>query len=94
MYVLSWRTVSTLIRVLFWCLFSSLLRKSGNKHQINTRVSVEIVRHSSAYIILYKFTHSSKGEVRSDPYEWMEAAYAIRLISVRFQYSCNQTCVK
>ena len=26
-YVLSWRTFSALIRVLFWCLFPSLLRK-------------------------------------------------------------------
>ena len=53
MYVLSWRTVSALTRVLFWCLFHSLLRNSGNKHQNNPLVSAETVRHSSAYIILY-----------------------------------------
>ena len=35
MYVLSWRTVYKLTRVLFWCLFPSLLRSSGNKHQNN-----------------------------------------------------------
>ena len=30
MYALSWWTVSMLTRVLFWCLFPSLLRNSGN----------------------------------------------------------------
>ena len=42
MYVLSWRTVYALTsyRVLFWCLFPSLLRNSGNKHQnINRTLS-------------------------------------------------------
>ena len=34
MYVLLWRTVYALTRVLFWCLFPSLLRNSGNKNQI------------------------------------------------------------
>ena len=48
MYVLSWQTVYALTRVLFWCLFPSLLRNSGNKHQNNPLVS-----HSSTYIILY-----------------------------------------
>ena len=53
MYVLSWRTVSVLTQVLFWYLFPSLLHNSGNKHQNNPLVSVEKVRHSSTYIILY-----------------------------------------
>ena len=53
MYVLSWRTVSALTRVLFWCLFPSLLRNSGNKHQNDPLVSAETVRHSSTQIILY-----------------------------------------
>ena len=53
MYVLSWQTVSALTRALFWCLFPSLLRNSGIKHQNNTLVSVETVRYSSTYIILY-----------------------------------------
>ena len=53
MYVLSWRTVSALTRVLFWYLFPSLLRNSGNKHQNSHLVSAETVRHSSTYIILY-----------------------------------------
>ena len=35
MYGLSWQTVYALTRVLFWCLFPSLLRNSGNKHQNN-----------------------------------------------------------
>ena len=52
-YVLSWRTVSALTRLSFWCLFPSLLRNSGNKHQNNPLVSVETVRHSNAYIFLY-----------------------------------------
>ena len=54
-YVLSWRTVSALTWVLFWYLFPSLLRKSGNKHQNNHLVSAETIRHSSTYIILYIF---------------------------------------
>ena len=53
MYVLSWRPVSALTHVLFWCLFPSLLLNSGNKHQNNALVSAETVRHSSTYIILY-----------------------------------------
>ena len=53
MYVLSWRTVSVLTRVLFWYLFHSLLRNSGIKHQNNPLVSAETIRHSSTYIILY-----------------------------------------
>ena len=55
MYVLSWRTVSALTRVLFWYLFPSLLRNSGNKHQNNPLVSAETIRRSSTYIILYLF---------------------------------------
>ena len=53
MYVLSWRTVSVLTRLLSLCLFPSLLRNSGNKHKNNPLVSAETVRHSSTYIILY-----------------------------------------
>ena len=53
MYALSWWTVSVLTRVLFWYLFPSLLRNSGNKHQNNPLVSAETIRHSSTYIILY-----------------------------------------
>ena len=54
MYELSWRTVAALTRGLFfWCLFTSLLRNSGNNHQNNPLVSAETVRHSSTYIILY-----------------------------------------
>ena len=53
MHVLSWRTVSALPRVLFWCLFPPLLRNSGNKHQNNPLLSAETVRHSNTYIILY-----------------------------------------
>ena len=62
MCVLSWRTVSALTRELFWYLFPSLLRNSGNKHQNNPLVSAETVRHSSTYIILYvlyEFTFKS-----------------------------------
>ena len=52
-YVLLWWTVSALTGVLFWYLFPSLLRDSGNKHQNNPLVSAKTVRHSSTYIILY-----------------------------------------
>ena len=56
MYVLAWRTVSALTRVLVWYLFPLSLRNSGNKHQNNPLVSAETVRHSSTYIILHSFT--------------------------------------
>ena len=52
MYEFSWRTVSALTRVLFWCLFPSLLRKSGNKHQNKpsrerwNSSSLEYIHHS------------------------------------------------
>ena len=39
MSVLLWQTVYVLTRVLFWCLFPSLLCNSGNKHQNNPLVS-------------------------------------------------------
>ena len=54
MHVLSWRTVSAPTRVLFLCLFPSLLHNSGNKHKNNPLVSTETVRHLSTYIILYQ----------------------------------------
>ena len=57
MYVLSWRTVSALTRVLFWCLFPSLLHNSGNERQNNPLVGAETVRHSSTCIILYLFAN-------------------------------------
>ena len=53
MYVLSWRTVSALTRVLFWYLFPLLLRNSENKPQSYHLVSAETVRHESTYIIPY-----------------------------------------
>ena len=56
MYVLSLQTVFALTRVLFWYLFPSLLRNSGNKYQNNPLVSAETVHHSSIYIILYVFS--------------------------------------
>ena len=46
----------------FWCLFPSLLRISGNKHQNNPLVSAETVRHSSTYIILYIFITASESK--------------------------------
>ena len=49
MYVLELRTVSALTRGLFWCL---------NKHQNNTRVSAETVRHESTYIISFLTRHN------------------------------------
>ena len=52
MYVLPWRTVSALTRVLFRCLFY-------NKHQNNPLASAGSVRHSSIYIILDILTFKS-----------------------------------
>ena len=56
MYVLEWRTVSSPTRWLFWCLFPELRSNDGNKHQNNTRVSAETVRHECKYIILFLIT--------------------------------------
>ena len=53
MYVLLWQTVYALTRVLFWCLFPSLLCNSWNKHQNNTPVSAYTVCHTGTYIVLY-----------------------------------------
>ena len=58
MFVLSRRTVSTLTRVLLRCLSPSLPHNSGNKHQNNPLVSVQTVRHSSSYSILYIYLMS------------------------------------
>ena len=55
MYALSSRTVSVLTRVLYLCLFPSLLGNLGNKHKNIPLVSAETVRHSSTYTILFKF---------------------------------------
>ena len=53
MYVLTWRTVSALTRVVFCYSFPSLLRNSGNEHQYNSLVSTETIRHSGTCIIIY-----------------------------------------
>ena len=53
MYVLEWWTVSAIARGLFCCLFPELWSNEGNKHQNNTQVSAETVRHNSTYIILF-----------------------------------------
>ena len=58
MYVLEWRTVSVLARGLFWCLFPGLRSNEGNKHQNNTRVSAETVRHDSTFINLFLTRHN------------------------------------
>ena len=60
MYVnlLSWRTVYASTRMLFGCLFSSLLYDSGNTHQNNTILSAYAVPHSSTYLILYISTQA------------------------------------
>ena len=61
MYVLSWRTVSALTGVLFWCLFLYefilVYIFICNKHQNNPLVSAETIRHSSTYIIIYIYEY-------------------------------------
>ena len=57
-YALEWRTVLALTRGLFWCQFPKWRNNEGNKHQINTRVSAETVRHESTYIILFLTRHN------------------------------------
>ena len=53
MYVLQWRTVSALTRMLFWCLFPGLQSNSGNKHQNNTRVHKQFATrvHTLSYFL-------------------------------------------
>ena len=68
MYILSWRTVSALTQVLFWCLFPSLLCNLGNKHQNNTHkrwnsLSLEYIHYSIFSgcfwkVICTKFCHN------------------------------------
>ena len=48
-------TMTSVILVLCWCLFPSLLRNSGNKHKNNPLLSTGTIRHSSTHIILYIF---------------------------------------
>ena len=47
-----------LTRGLFWCLFPELWSSEGNKHQNNTWVSAEIVRHGSTCIIVFLTQHN------------------------------------
>ena len=53
MCVLSWRTQNSLTRPHTAWLFPSLLRNSGNSHEVRRLVSEFRIRHSSPYIILY-----------------------------------------
>ena len=55
---IQWQTVSALTRGSFWCLFPELQGNEGNKHQNDTRVSTETVRHESTYIILFLTRHN------------------------------------
>ena len=50
MSVHKWRTVSALTRGSFWCLL--------DKHQNNTRVGAETVRHESTYTVLFLTRHN------------------------------------
>ena len=54
-YVLSWRTVSALTRVLFLCLFPSLLRNSGNKYKNNLSLALKqfVTRVHTLFSIWY-----------------------------------------
>ena len=77
MYVLSWRTVFALTRVLFLCLFPSLICNSGNTHKNNPLVSAETFRNSNTYIILYihwyKFPRSQRrnpGDISKHKVPW------------------------
>ena len=70
MYVLLWRTVYALTQVLFWWIFPSLLRNSGNKHQNYPLVSARTVRHTSTYIIFYIWNYLPPGMIHSPGYLW------------------------
>ena len=61
MYVLSYGIVYVLTRVLFWCLFPSFFRNSGNTRQNNPFMSTKTARHPSTFIILYFLYLNSDG---------------------------------
>ena len=85
MYVLSWRTVSVLTRVLFWYLLPSLLRNSGNKHQNDPLVRAETIRQSSTYIILY---------IRDFPHYYQYICYGIDEACVSTHHTKNILYIK
>ena len=67
MYVNEWRTVSALMRRLFWCLFPELRSNEGNEHQNNTWVCTKTVCQESTYITLFLTRHNeSINEDKSD----------------------------
>ena len=73
MYVLSWLTVSALTRVLFLCLFPSLLRNSGNKHKITLSWAL---KQSSLEQIHYSLCYLSQCWPRSmSPYGAISSSY-------------------
>ena len=79
--------------VLFWYLFPSLLRNSGNKHQHNSLVSAETVRHSSTYIILYvsQMTTWSHGWHFND-FSQIFQSFQYHILQSWEQYSTVRVC--
>ena len=64
--------------------FTSLLRISGNKHQNNTLVSAETVRHSSTYIILYQ------ADIATGTASYLPEVTPNRIVAnVMIRYICN-----
>ena len=82
MYVLEWRTVPVLTRGLLWCLFLELRSNGGNKHQDNTRVGAETVRHESAYIILFLTRHNESINDNKNDDLFTSSPCLARLVSV------------
>ena len=89
MYVLLWRTVYALTRVLFWCLFPLLLRSSGNKHQNNPHKQFATWVHT----LFYKYTGGAwqilsgmrEGQTQVDNPQNQELAYWSHPIDVHFR---------
>ena len=51
----------------FWCLFPELLSNEGNKHQNETQVSAETVRHESRCIIsIFTWHKESMNDDKND----------------------------
>ena len=77
-YVVTWRTVYALTRVLFWCLFPSLLRNTG----IDTKITHPWAQNSSAL----EYIHNSI--LQSDWYSsahWLVGKVKCKHISVNIK---------
>ena len=75
---------SSLTKGIFWGIFPELRSNEGNKHQNNTRVSTETVRHKCIYIILFLKCHS----VSINDDKTTIFTHGPRVSNARFSFCC------